>query len=100
PFRATEPVETLRFPPNPIELARPDVFKTQIRDGRGSGRAGKYLADWIDCEITLAPSVQAGFGPDFVIIWEHVKDVHLAGQSLLGGCRDFSRAHNLLTCWK
>src|SRR5437773_6146759 len=84
PFRATELVETLRFPPNPIELARPDVFKTQIRDGRRSGRAGEYLADWIDCEITLAPAVQARFRPCFVIIREHVEDVDLAGQSRLG----------------
>src|SRR5439155_19557841 len=95
PFRSTEPVETFRFTPNPIERACPNIFKMQIGNRRRSGGAGEHVTDGIDSEISLSPAVETRFGPAFVIVWEHIKDVDLSGKPRFCRGRDFSCANNL-----
>src|SRR6266567_8062528 len=94
PFRSAKPVETFRFPPDPIKRARPDIFECEIGNCGRSSRAREHITDWIDCEIALSPAVETRFGPGFVIVREHIKDIDLTGEPRLCCAGDFSRAND------
>src|SRR4030095_3106346 len=95
PFLPAKPIETFRFAPNPIEGALSNVFKAQIGNCRRSGRAWKHVANRIDGEITLAPTIQTWLWPRLIIIREHIEDVDFAGETRLRGRCDFSCARDL-----
>src|SRR6266404_6996064 len=100
PFRAAKACKTFRFAPNPIEVTSPNIFETQIGNGRRSSRAGEHVADWIDSEITLTPAVETRFGSGLIIIREHIEDLHTPGKpSFRCGC-DFSRTSDLFARWE
>ena len=56
---------------------------------------GSTSPDRIDGEITLAPAVETRFWTRLIIIWQHIKNVDLAGEPRLGCGRDVACAIHL-----